>query len=193
MIYLRKSKTNLIFLAAIDVFSEKGFDKATMDDIAARANVAKGTIYYHFKSKEELFLFLVEEGVELLHEGVESKISSEMTPLEKLELIVREQIRFFGENRDFCLILVREAWGSEERQLEFRKLIRNYMQFIAEVIVEGIESGDFEVVNPEYASAGLFGMMSIASLHILLGQQPYDEEMLFETMNKMAFSGLLKS
>lgn len=191
--FLRKSKTSLIFQAAIDVFSEKGFDKATMDDIAARANVAKGTIYYHFKSKEELFLFLVEEGVELLHEGVESKIAPEMTPSEKMELILREQIRFFGENRDFCLIMLREAWGGEERQLEFRKLIRSYMAFIGEVIVEGIESGDFEVVNPEYAAAGIFGMMSITSLHILLGQQPYDEEKLFETMSKMATGGILKS
>jgi len=191
--FLRKSKTSLIFQAAIDVFSEKGFDKATMDDIAARANVAKGTIYYHFKSKEELFLFLVEEGVELLHEGVESKVAPEMSPAEKLELILREQIRFFGENRDFCMIMVREAWGGEERQLEFRKLIRGYMQFIGEVIVDGIESGDFEVVNPEYAAAGIFGMMSITSLHILLGQQPYDEEQLYESMSKMTFGGILKS
>ncbi len=129
----------------------------------------------------------------MLHEGVESKLSAELTPSEKLELIVREQIRFFGENRDFCLIMLREAWGGEERQLEFRKLIRNYMHFISEVIVEGMESGDFEVVNPEYASAGLFGMISISSLHILLSQLPYEEEKLFETMSKMTFGGILKA
>ncbi|WP_353963340.1 helix-turn-helix domain-containing protein [Tepidibacillus marianensis] len=44
-----------MFDAAIDVFSEYGFEKAKMDLIAEKANVAKGTIYYHFKSKEEIF------------------------------------------------------------------------------------------------------------------------------------------
>jgi TetR/AcrR family transcriptional regulator len=189
---MRKSKTSLIFQAAIDIFSEKGFDKATMDDIAARANVAKGTIYYHFKSKEELFLFLVEEGVELLHEGVESKLTDEMTPVEKLELIVREQLHFFGQYSDFCVILLREAWGGEERQLEFRKMIRSYMYLIEKVLREGIETGDFHPVNPEYASAGLFGLISITALHILLGNDEYDADNLFQDIKRLAFNGILK-
>jgi TetR/AcrR family transcriptional regulator len=190
--FLRKSKTSLIFQAAIDIFSEKGFDKATMDDIAARADVAKGTIYYHFKSKEELFLFLVEEGVELLREGVETKVLPEMPPAEKLEVIVREQIHFFGQYRDFCVILLREVWGGEDRQLEFRKMIRSYMKVLEDVIEEGIRDGVFHEVNPEYASAGVFGMISIAALHILLGKDPYDAEALFRDMKRMAFAGLLK-
>ncbi|WP_172844416.1 TetR/AcrR family transcriptional regulator [Tumebacillus algifaecis] len=189
---MRKSKMSLIFQAAIDVFSEKGFDKATMDDIATRANVAKGTIYYHFKSKEELFFFLVEEGVELLRDGVEAKLLPEMDPKEKLEVIVREQINFFGQYRDFCVILLREAWGGEERQLEFRKMIRSYMYLIENVITEGIESGDFHPVNPENAGAGIFGMLAISALHILLGKKQYDEEALFLDMNRMVFAGVLK-
>ncbi|TCP53786.1 TetR family transcriptional regulator [Tumebacillus sp. BK434] len=189
---MRKSKMSLIFQAAIDVFSEKGFDKATMDDIAARANVAKGTIYYHFKSKEELFLFLVEEGVELLRDGVESKLLPEMSPTEKLELIVREQINFFGQYRDFCVILLRETWGGEERQLEFRKMIRSYMYLIEQVIQQGIDAGEFHPVNAENAGAGIFGMIAISALHILLGQRPYEEEALFQDMKRMTFTGVVK-
>ncbi|HEU4964898.1 MAG TPA: TetR/AcrR family transcriptional regulator [Bacilli bacterium] len=189
---MRKNKTSLIFQAAIDVFSEKGFDKATMDDIAARANVAKGTIYYHFKSKEELFLFLVEEGVEMLREGVELKLQPEMTPTEKMEVILREQIQFFGQYRDFCVILLRESWGAEERQLEFRKMIRSYMLVLQGVIEEGIERDEFQAVNADYAAAGIFGMISIAALHILLGKGEYDEVTLYETMKQTAFHGLVK-
>lgn len=192
VMFLRKSKTSLIFQAAIDVFSEKGFDRATMDDIAARANVAKGTIYYHFKSKEELFLFLVEEGVELLKEAVETKLSEELAPREQLQLIVREQVEFFGNYRDFCVILLREAWGGEDRQFEFRKMIRSYMYLIEKVLKQGIESGDFHPVDPEYSSAGLFGMVSIAALHILLGQEEYNADKLYENMQRMAFNGILK-
>ncbi|MBL0386189.1 TetR/AcrR family transcriptional regulator [Tumebacillus sp. ITR2] len=189
---MRKSKTSLIFQAAIDVFSEKGFDKATMDDIAARANVAKGTIYYHFKSKEELFLFLVEEGVEMLRDGVESKLLDDMHPREKIELILREQISFFGQYRDFCVILLRESWGAEDRQLEFRKMIRSYMSLIEGVVREGIEADTFHSVNAENAGSALFGMAAIASLHILLGKGEYDEEQLFSDLKRMALAGLVK-
>ncbi|KEO83031.1 TetR/AcrR family transcriptional regulator [Tumebacillus flagellatus] len=189
---MRKSKTSLIFQAAIDVFSEKGFDKATMDDIAARANVAKGTIYYHFKSKEELFLFLVEEGMELLREGVESKLIDDMTPREKIELILREQIAFFGQYRDFCVILLRESWGAEDRQLEFRKMLRSYMSVIEKIVQEGIADGSFHDVTAENASSALFGMGAIASLHILLGKGEYNEEGLFADLKQLALGGLLK-
>ena len=48
----------LIFEAAIKVFSECGYNGAIMDDIASRAGVAKGTLYYHFASKEEIFKFV---------------------------------------------------------------------------------------------------------------------------------------
>jgi AcrR family transcriptional regulator len=192
VMFLRKSKTNLIFQAAIDVFSEKGFDKATMDDIAARANVAKGTIYYHFKSKEELFLFLVEEGVEMLREGVESKLTEDLTPREKIELILREQISFFGQYRDFCVILLRESWGAEDRQLEFRKMIRSYMSLIEKVVQEGKAAGTFQDVSAENAGSAIFGMVSIAALHILLGKGQYDEDKLFTDLKQIALNGLLK-
>ena len=50
---MNKTK-NLIFESAIKIFSESGYRGATMDDIAANASLAKGTLYYHFKSKEEI-------------------------------------------------------------------------------------------------------------------------------------------
>ena len=48
-----------IYNASIDIFSRCGYTGASMDDIAVSAGVAKGTLYYHFKSKEELFLSLI--------------------------------------------------------------------------------------------------------------------------------------
>ena len=47
-----------IFESAIKVFSKSGYTGATMDEVVAKAGVAKGSLYYHFKSKEELFILL---------------------------------------------------------------------------------------------------------------------------------------
>ena len=60
-----------IFESAIKVFSNCGYTGATMDEVVARAGVAKGSLYYHFKSKEELFIFIIKEGINLIHEEVD--------------------------------------------------------------------------------------------------------------------------
>lgn len=187
---MRKDKTSLIFQAAIDVFSERGFDRATMDDIAARANVAKGTIYYHFKSKEELFLFLVEEGIDLLRESVNEQIRPDMKGKEKLETALRQQIRFFGEYSDFCIILLREAWGGEQRQKEFRKMLSGYTKLIEQFIVQAMEEGDFAKTNPESAAWTVFGGTSIASLHLLLSKREYKADELSGQVTAILLEGL---
>lgn len=187
---MKLDRANLIFQAAIDTFSEKGFDKATMDDIAARANVAKGTIYYHFKSKEDLFIFLVEEGMELLQEAVLSKVQDTMSGREKLEVLIREQLTFFGEYRDFCIIMLRESWGGEARQKDFRKMLRNYSRLIEEFIKQGVEEQQFQCDNPETAAWSVFGSAAITSLHVLLGRDPYDPQTLTKQLTRFAIHGL---
>lgn len=182
----------MIFQAAIDIFSDRGFDKATMDDIAARANVAKGTIYYHFKSKEELFLFLVEEGIDLLQESVNDQIVSEMRGKDKLLAALHQQIEFFGQYRDFCIIMLREAWGAEQRQKEFRKMLIGYTKMLEEFIRQGIEEGDFIETDPELAAWTVFGGSAITSLHILLSRREYKVDPLYEQVTTTLLNGLLK-
>ena len=55
------------------LFAEKGYDATSIEEITATVGVAKGTLYYHFSSKEEIFKFLVEEGVKLLRNSIEIK------------------------------------------------------------------------------------------------------------------------
>ncbi|WP_156807466.1 TetR/AcrR family transcriptional regulator [Effusibacillus pohliae] len=190
MRFLRQDKTSLIFQAAIDIFSERGFDRATMDDIAARANVAKGTIYYHFKSKEDLFLFLVEEGIDLLREAVHEQIRPDMTGKQKLEAAIRQQIEFFGEYRDFCIIMLREAWGAEQRQKEFRKMLTEYTKLLEGLIAQGIAEGSFIKTDPESAAWTVFGGAAIASLHLLLGRREYRADQLSRQVTAILLEGL---
>ena len=71
-----------IFESAIQVFSNCGYSGATMDEVVARAGVAKGSLYYHFKSKEELFIFIIKEGMNLIHEEVEKATRDIKDPYE---------------------------------------------------------------------------------------------------------------
>lgn len=187
---VQSMKTRLIFQAAIDVFSEYGFAKATMDQIAAKANVAKGTIYYHFKSKEELFVFLVKEGTELLQESVLTHIPETASATAKIQAIIRAQLAFFKEYRDFCIIILREAWGENGRQREFRRMLVHYVHAIQSIVESGVETGELVTPNAEAAAWSLFGAISITALHHLFMDRDCDLDKLAPTLQKMLLEGL---
>ena len=76
-----------IFETSMRLFSEKGYDATSIEEITAVVGVAKGTLYYHFSSKEEIFNFLVEEGMKLLKNSIEIKNQKCYTTVEKLKAV----------------------------------------------------------------------------------------------------------
>ena len=76
-----------IFETSLKLFSEKGYDATSIEEITAIVGVAKGTLYYHFSSKEEIFNFLIEEGMKLLINSIEIKTSKCDNVLDKIKAI----------------------------------------------------------------------------------------------------------
>ena len=72
-------------MAAKAVFAEKGFDAATLDEIANRAEFSKGAIYGYFKDKDDLFISLIEEGLNKLSMIIRSVVESPLPPIEKIK------------------------------------------------------------------------------------------------------------
>ena len=84
---------------ALKEFSEKGYDKAVLEDIALKAGVAKGTIYLYYKDKKDLFnhsiLFIIDKFVEIIENIVESNLS----PIDKIKSVIRDQVKYFVDNK----------------------------------------------------------------------------------------------
>jgi len=113
---LRKSD---ILRAAEHVFSEKGYYKATMQDIAREAQYATGTVYLYFKDKDELYFSLLEGRLRTLFIQVREKTNSVEGAKSKLEAFVYECMSFFEENRDFFRIYDSER-GASRRSIKCR-------------------------------------------------------------------------
>src|SRR5207302_2286127 len=75
----RQEREALILQAAEEVLAEKGYHETSMDEIAARVGIAKGTVYLHFPSKEDLVVALYEGNVQKMSQAVEAILSSELT------------------------------------------------------------------------------------------------------------------
>jgi TetR/AcrR family transcriptional regulator, transcriptional repressor for nem operon len=150
--------------AAARVFTEKGPSAATMDEVAAAAGVAKGTVYLYFESKERLLLGLgnryTEELVRRSGELLEGNNSGSF--LERLDGFLEEITDFHFAERELHRVLfhggaVREA----EAMRELRELMRRFIE-------RGVEFGEFEVSDAGFAAdfllQGLHGAL-VPTLH----------------------------
>ncbi len=88
-----------IFETSMKLFAQKGYDATSIEEITATVGVAKGTLYYHFSSKEEIFNFLIEEGIKLLQNSVEIKTAKLDNYIDKIRAIVLIQIKIVAKMR----------------------------------------------------------------------------------------------
>src|SRR5712691_1962437 len=90
----RQERASLILQAAEEVLAEKGYHDTSMDEIAARVDVAKGTLYQHFLSKEDLIFALFERQLETTLQTVEQIVATALPARTRLEHILRHM---YGE------------------------------------------------------------------------------------------------
>jgi len=100
-----------ILKAAEHVFALKGYDKATIQDIAKKAQYATGTVYLYFRDKGDLYCSLLEEKMKDLLSGIKEKTSLVKDTKAKLEIFLEEELGFFKLNQDFFKIFVSENNG----------------------------------------------------------------------------------
>lgn len=132
------AKAQRIIDAAIQLFAERPYHEVRMDDIAERAKVAKGTLYLHFKDKEDLYRALMLEGLKGLATRMEECSSGPASPEEKLLHLNRESIRYLERNHFFLDLLQRgetsrsgsvaECFAEPKSRLDrvFAKVLREF-------------------------------------------------------------------
>ncbi len=177
-----------LFDAAARVFAEKGFNKATVDEIAEAAEVAKGTVYYYFKGKEELFLFLMEEGMETLRRQIENAMCNENVE-DSIVKMIDAHIEFFKEYRDLCIILLSEAWGISSRQERLQEMLDKYYSSVNRVIDRGIHEKIIRPVSKEVLCASLFGTTAMVAQHFLRKKEEFSWSDLKEQVREVLLNG----
>ena len=146
-----------IFETSMRLFAEKGYDATSIEEITATVGVAKGTLYYHFSSKEEIFNFLVEEGVKLLKNSIAIKTDKLENSLDKLRAIVLIQIKILVKYENFITIILSQIWGNDSRSQMCRKYVFEYIQMIEEIVKQGIQKGEIIEGDSNVIASGIFG------------------------------------
>lgn len=161
---MNKTKRD-IFQSAIKIFSTNGYDAATMDEISASAGVAKGTVYYHFKSKDDVFKYIITEGVNLIREQMEIIITGKGDYTYKLRELTKNQLKLVYENRDLFKVLMSQAWGGKIRHSELRELLKEYMGDIESFLMEVMENGIIKKCEPSFITHMYFGTLGSVAIY----------------------------
>jgi TetR/AcrR family fatty acid metabolism transcriptional regulator len=161
------SKKDKIIQAALKLFSRQGYHKTTVKEIAREAEVAKGTVYWYFESKKELFRGILLAGISKLNERIAGIAASDEEPKEKLDQMVEIFLDFFEDGEEIAKIYQENAIGIDpEFKQELVELRVETVEKMAEVITEGQERGIFKPdINVEEAASLLMGMISVYNPH----------------------------
>ena len=139
------------------VVGRKGLAKATVQEIAREAGVAKGTVYLYFQSRDAILEKTVEAAVGQLLERLRCAGDKGRTFAESLELILAAQFAFFDENRDFFRLYFASGETSEDRRLRQSRNYRNHIEHLAGIIRSGRRRGEVKTADPERAAIAIAG------------------------------------
>jgi AcrR family transcriptional regulator len=150
-----------ILNAAINIFSQKGYHNTRMDEIVAAAETSKGGIYFHFPSKQDIFLGLVDEFADLLEGRIAEAIEQEDSGIRRVDAALNACLDTFREYRKLTKIFLVQAIGLgvvfEEKQQEIHD---RFVEIIKKHLDQAIDEGDIAPLDTEIAAFAWMGALN---------------------------------
>jgi AcrR family transcriptional regulator len=169
----RQEREALILKAAEDVLMEKGYYETSIDEIAARVGIAKGTVYLHFPSKEDLVVAIFERDMQQLLQSIDSTMDSSLTAREKIETIFDWMHGGIMSQRMQLLFSISSSAGLRHLLVEKKGCLREIWDQLStrlnSLFDEGKAEGDFESTLPT--------MIMLSAFYSLLSPKNYDRLM----------------
>ena len=181
-----------IFETSMKLFAEKGYDATSIEEITATVGVAKGTLYYHFSSKEEIFNFLVEEGVKLLKNSISIKTAKLTNSLDKIRAIVLIELKVLVKYEDFMSIVLSQIWGQGERNQICKKYILEYIDIIEEIVKDGMQKNEIIEGDSNIIASGIFGYVCSCLIYKMRIEKEFEIEKVFREIDKEYIKKLKK-
>ena len=157
---LREFRVREILDATCRVVAQYGFQGATVVRVAEEAEIAKGTVYLYFQTKESLFTAAVDQGMQNFTSQVRSQVAEAVSPLEKIQRLIEASLELSDTHRDFfkTLLLERNFLAASPHHPEAAHMLDLYLahiHFIEELIQDGVRAGVFRAHNVEASAFAL--------------------------------------
>ena len=182
-----------IIESAIKLFSTRGFNIASVDDICKEAGISKGAFYHHFESKQALFLSLLDGWLETIDTAIEAS-KSKTVPETFIQLTEAFPYIFATAGEGLPMFL--EFWLQASRDEKIWQVsitpYRRYHKYFTALIKKGVEEGSFVEVEPEVASRLIVSTAMGLLLQSLLDPKGAKWEKVAKESSDMLVNSLLK-
>jgi len=166
----RLARQQLILDAAIQVFAQKGFHQATMDDVAQEAELGKGTLYYYFKSKEEILQKLLKDNTRNFFDQIIQAVASEKDFIKMVRKVLLFYASYFTEHKMFFNIY----FPFESGQIQFKSpeladFRQTYLEFrrpLEEKLFQKMREEKIHTIEPKNFWRILGGILMSINLEI---------------------------
>lgn len=150
-----------ILEAAAQVFREKGYHAASMNDIAEVVRLQKASLYHHISSKQEILLALLDRGIDMLLERIHAIVSLDMPAEEKIAPAIQAYLETLTEHGDLAAVLLFEYRSLDDVLRDRHILRRDEVEALwRQLIQDGIDLGVFSCLDPDLAARYLLGVMN---------------------------------
>jgi AcrR family transcriptional regulator len=192
----REATKEVILSAGERIFSSQGYLSSSVADVIASADVARGTFYLHFDSKEALFQELVDRFIDRVRSVVRVvEPGPGPRPLLQIKENVERVVHLLFDQRDLAILVLREATGLDARVDEKLRALDSFLhEMVMGALKNGSDMGIIRKVNEGVVALALIGAIKEVLFHMVIREDAthVDREEVSETLFQFGLRGLLQ-
>ena len=185
--------------AAMRVIARRGMAAATMQEIAAEAGVAKGTLYLYFRDRDELVEKTFERAMGALHAGIDAALQSASSFEQSLRAMLTAEIEFFRDHREFFRLYMslRLPQGNAQQQRRQKRTCqpqyRSRIEQFAKLLDAAMNRGEIRRLDPNRLALFIVEASNAIIIERVLEEAPPPEEQDVELIASTIFNGIRSS
>lgn len=172
-----------IFETSMKLFAQKGYDATSVEEITSVVGIAKGTLYYHFPSKEDIFNFLIDEGMKLLKNSIEIKTAKFNSAVSKIKAVILIQIKITAKYEDFITLIISQMYGTGSRNQKCKECVTEYLHILEKIIKKGIADGEIKQNDAKILSSVIFGLTSSSLIYKIRTNEALDVATIYQNFS----------
>jgi len=193
---LKEKRQSQIINSAIAIVLEKGFENSRMDDIVDHSKLSKGTIYYYYKSKKDLYLSLVDFWFTEYSTGILSTLDKKESASDQLIALFTYFIYQYKKSPSTFELMI-EFWRMSRLDHDFnyklQKIYTQFLDYIAEIILTGIDNEEFKDVDPKITALSILINIEGIKWFSIFENSNVEAHEYIETITKFILKGIKKN
>lgn len=176
---------------AIGMFAQKGYAGTSVREIAEQAGVSKPVLYYYFKSKEGLFLAILEMAENIQKQLLAEVLNSQGTVLDRLLLLYRRVYEEVEAHQSFYKMIHGLIFGPPQGapEYDFRRYHRHMIEAIRKIYVTGLAVGEVKKIDADDVAYMVLSLIDFC-LHVDQVQPQVSDAQRAERLMRLAFKGI---